>query len=210
MSHFLQYYFASFSKLTFMTIFMVYRLLLDNSRCDFTSHISSQSNRTAQDSAPVSVRKCFSRIAHLLSPVSTKFRRGVFELLSVCNSLKINLVWIQKCCHHKHYPSKTSFETGDTWSYAYTFFLTVSSTMKKARPLTLNLSKQPLITDTDNDLGLLIGGNTFGSVHQSVCVSVSLWSLGRKTSVLKSKAWALYVLLWFRPNSWTMKLTLIR
>ncbi len=43
-------------------------------------------------------------------------------------------------------------------------------------------------------------------------VSVSLWSLGRKTSVLKSKWWALYVLLhvlWHRPNSWTMKLTLI-
>ncbi len=40
-------------------------------------------------------------------------------------------------------------------------------------------------------------------------VSVSLWNLWRKTSVLKSKGWALCVLLWDRPNSWTMKLTLI-
>ncbi len=40
-------------------------------------------------------------------------------------------------------------------------------------------------------------------------VSVSLWSLARKTSVPKSKGWALFVLLWFSPNSWTMKLTLI-
>ncbi len=37
---------------------------------------------------------------------------------------------------------------------------------------------------------------------------VSLWSLGRKTSVLKSKGWALYVPLWFCPYSWPMKLTL--
>ncbi len=40
-------------------------------------------------------------------------------------------------------------------------------------------------------------------------VSVSLWSLGGKTSVFKSKGWALYVLLWDRPNSWTMKLSLM-
>ena len=36
-------------------------------------------------------------------------------------------------------------------------------------------------------------------------VSESYWSVLRKTSVLKSKGWAL----WDRPNSWTMKLTII-
>ncbi len=40
-------------------------------------------------------------------------------------------------------------------------------------------------------------------------VSESFWSVLRKRSVLKSKGWALYVLLWNRPKSWTMKLSLI-
>ena len=40
-------------------------------------------------------------------------------------------------------------------------------------------------------------------------VSESFWSVLRKRSVLKWKGWGLYVLLWNRPNSWTMKLSLI-
>ncbi len=40
-------------------------------------------------------------------------------------------------------------------------------------------------------------------------VSGSFWSVLGKLSLLKLKGWALYVLLWDRPNSWTMKLSLI-
>ncbi len=40
-------------------------------------------------------------------------------------------------------------------------------------------------------------------------MSESFWSVLGKISVLKSKGWALYVLWWDHPNSWTIKLSLV-
>ena len=74
--------------------------------------------------------------AEYLSPVSTKFRKWVFELPFLClfvrPSVNIGFIWCcQSGCPHKHYPSTTIFKGGGHLELGIHIFLNLEIGLSK-------------------------------------------------------------------------------